>query len=421
MPELSTPKLAPKQPAAQPSHRPQPARSQTIIEMPRNHPAGSSRPQTQPNEALPPAADSVRRWRADELTNLHLKVALLAGAVRTGWHRAGTGESGLEFHDYRPYRAGDDLRAIDWRAFGRHERLIVRRAAHLGEITLDVRLDASTSMAFAGLPTSPTVATTPEATSSKWQVAASLAGALAWLAIRQGDRCGIAISAGAAVPSAPHHAATGGNAPAAPARLGDWRRLPAGSGPAHLARILDRIEHTRPAGIATMAQLAAPNPLGHSGRPPATGAAPLDRHRLTIILTDGLEPAGLIIEAARGLARASGSRVALVRVLTAAEAEGAGLADRIGSPDGALEVCDPEHLADHPEDATTAHRGGAVAGSTRLEPHAYRRLMEHHQRLLWHGLAAARIPAIEVRTETPLLASLTRVLAALAVPSPGGR
>lgn len=68
----------------------------------------------------------------------------IAGA-RTGTSAG----SSLEFHDYRDYHPGDDVRLIDWNVFARSDRETIRR--HREEISpvLDLKLDDSGSMDFA--------------------------------------------------------------------------------------------------------------------------------------------------------------------------------------------------------------------------------------------------------------------------------
>lgn len=62
-------------------------------------------------------------------------------------NRAG---SSLEFMDHREYQPGDDLRRIDWSAFGRFDRLTVKLYREEVSPHLDLLLDASRSMALDG-------------------------------------------------------------------------------------------------------------------------------------------------------------------------------------------------------------------------------------------------------------------------------
>lgn len=54
----------------------------------------------------------------------------------------------LEFMDYRSYEPGDDLRHIDWNAYGRTDRLIVKRFENEIQPQVDILLDTSRSMAI---------------------------------------------------------------------------------------------------------------------------------------------------------------------------------------------------------------------------------------------------------------------------------
>ena len=56
----------------------------------------------------------------------------------------------VEFHDFRPYQPGDELRAVDWRVYARTGRVMTR--LYQAERTIDVHvlLDTSRSMAVGG-------------------------------------------------------------------------------------------------------------------------------------------------------------------------------------------------------------------------------------------------------------------------------
>ena len=58
--------------------------------------------------------------------------------------------SSVEFQDFRSYQPGDELRAVDWRAYARSRRLVTR--LYRAERTIDVHvvLDVSPSMGLAG-------------------------------------------------------------------------------------------------------------------------------------------------------------------------------------------------------------------------------------------------------------------------------
>jgi uncharacterized protein (DUF58 family) len=84
----------------------------------------------------------------------------------------------LEFADFRAYVPGDDFRRVDWNAYARHERLIIRLHSADEDVTLTVWIDTSASMTY-GEP-------------SKLRAAASLAAALGYVALGTYDRACVA-------------------------------------------------------------------------------------------------------------------------------------------------------------------------------------------------------------------------------------
>ncbi len=65
--------------------------------------------------------------------------------------RVGRGSgNALEFAEYREYRAGDDLRRLDWQVFARSEKLMVKLFSQEIDPRCDIICDASASMAVHG-------------------------------------------------------------------------------------------------------------------------------------------------------------------------------------------------------------------------------------------------------------------------------
>jgi uncharacterized protein (DUF58 family) len=82
----------------------------------------------------------------DRLAVLDVGVRRAAGGGRIGERAAGVAGAGTIFHEHRTYSPGDDLRYVDWNAYGRLRSLHVK-VFELEE-NLDVRLlvDATASM-----------------------------------------------------------------------------------------------------------------------------------------------------------------------------------------------------------------------------------------------------------------------------------
>jgi uncharacterized protein (DUF58 family) len=107
-----------------------------------------------------------------------------AGASAGQWRSRTTGSS-IEFADYRTYTPGDDYRRIDWNAYARLERLFMRLYRAEENLSLSVLVDTSQSMAW-GRP-------------SKARLAAQLAGALSFIAVRTEERVDIAACRGGGI------------------------------------------------------------------------------------------------------------------------------------------------------------------------------------------------------------------------------
>lgn len=98
------------------------------------------------------------------------------------------GRSG-EFADYRQYMPGDDVGAIDWKVYGRSDRLYIKRHEHESDMTVRVVVDASASMAYTG-----TDETAKPAAVSKFDHAAKLAASIAFVVAHQRDGVGVTLA-----------------------------------------------------------------------------------------------------------------------------------------------------------------------------------------------------------------------------------
>ena len=136
----------------------------------------------------------------------------MVGTV-SGRHASPHRGSSVEFAEYRKYVPGDDLRRLDWRAFGRSDRHYVKEYEADTNLRLCLVLDTSGSMDYAS------------AGIAKIEYARRIAAALGYLASQQGDAVGITCVADGIV-----------------------RSLPPRRSPAHLRLVFDVLEEARPAG-----------------------------------------------------------------------------------------------------------------------------------------------------------------------------
>ena len=110
-----------------------------------------------------------------KLDRLHLSVrrSLSTRPGNTPMPRGAQG-SGIEIESYKAYGAGDDLRHLDWNAYGRLDQLLIKTFRAEREAPLHVFVDASASM---GVP----------ADDNKLAFALGLAASLAYVSLRNND------------------------------------------------------------------------------------------------------------------------------------------------------------------------------------------------------------------------------------------
>ncbi|MEW9701641.1 DUF58 domain-containing protein [Paenibacillus sp. SI8] len=89
-----------------------------------------------------------------------------------GKRRSSAYGSSLEFADYRLYAPGDDTRQLDWHAYGRTGRPFIKLFMDEQELRVNLCLDATKSMDFAG----------------KWEYARQLAAAIGYTSLNRYDR-----------------------------------------------------------------------------------------------------------------------------------------------------------------------------------------------------------------------------------------
>jgi uncharacterized protein (DUF58 family) len=97
----------------------------------------------------------------------------------------------VEFAEYRKYVPGDDLRRLDWRAYGRSDRFYVKEFEADTNLRCCLVVDTSGSMDFGSNGT------------TKLEYARKIAGSLGYLAIQQGDAVGLSCVAKGLVQSVP--------------------------------------------------------------------------------------------------------------------------------------------------------------------------------------------------------------------------
>ncbi|MBQ6135846.1 MAG: DUF58 domain-containing protein [Kiritimatiellae bacterium] len=97
---------------------------------------------------------SYMKWLPPSTTATITRCELFGRTMKSGFisgrHRSPKKGNSVEFAEHRQYMPGDDLRTLDWKVFGRKDRLYVRQYEEETNLRATVLLDASGSMAYAG-------------------------------------------------------------------------------------------------------------------------------------------------------------------------------------------------------------------------------------------------------------------------------
>jgi uncharacterized protein (DUF58 family) len=128
------------------------------------------------------------------LDGLELRARGVVEGFLSGLHRSPFVGFSVEFASHREYAPGDDLRHVNWKLYARQRRLYVKEFDAETNLNLYLLLDVSGSMTCANGPC------------SKFDYGATLAAALAHLALRQRDAAGITLFADEVVDHVPSKA-----------------------------------------------------------------------------------------------------------------------------------------------------------------------------------------------------------------------
>lgn len=136
----------------------------------------------------------------------------MQGAL-SGRHASPHRGSSVEFAEYRRYVPGDDVRRLDWRAYGRTDRFYVKEFEADTNLRCCLIVDTSGSMDFGSIG------------ETKIEYARKIAGTIGYLALQQGDAVGLSCVADGII-----------------------KNIPPKRNPAHLMRVFDILEKAKPSG-----------------------------------------------------------------------------------------------------------------------------------------------------------------------------
>jgi uncharacterized protein (DUF58 family) len=218
-----------------------------------------------------------------KLEQIHLITRRIFRGERRADRRSRQTGASLEFADYREYAPGDELRSIDWPAYGRFERLFIKLYEQEQDLPVSFLIDASASMRWRPA--------TSASSFSKFDQSRRIAAALAYITLVHLDAAGL------------YYLADG---------IEDELRLARGRSQFH--RVLEFLRGNPPAGLPTS---LARSVLAFTQRSQRGG--------MVFLLSDFLDPAGY--EEALGMLHHAHFEVHALQILESAEIAPADVGD----------------------------------------------------------------------------------------------
>ena len=111
----------------------------------------------------------------NKLKTMSLQIKVLTEGGQSGVRRSKAKGTSVEFSDFREYNIGDDIRRIDWNAYGRFEKLFIKLFVEEKEANINIYIDCSKSMDF----------------EEKREVTLKISAVLAYLALNNQDKVNI--------------------------------------------------------------------------------------------------------------------------------------------------------------------------------------------------------------------------------------
>jgi uncharacterized protein (DUF58 family) len=115
------------------------------------------------------------------LEGLQLRARLIVEGYVSGVHRSPYQGFSIEFAEHREYAPGDDLRYVDWKVFGRTDKIYLKQFEEETNQICNLLLDTSESMRYQSA----------DAPMSKLEYAQCAAAALSYLILQQQDSVGL--------------------------------------------------------------------------------------------------------------------------------------------------------------------------------------------------------------------------------------
>ncbi|MCH8306427.1 MAG: DUF58 domain-containing protein, partial [Candidatus Marinimicrobia bacterium] len=111
--------------------------------------------------------------------NMYIRARLIVEGFITGLHRSPYHGFSVEFSEHRQYMPGDEPKHIDWKLYGKTDRLYIKQFEEETNLKAYILLDSSASMNYSSEGI------------SKLEFASYIAASLAYLMLKQRDAVGL--------------------------------------------------------------------------------------------------------------------------------------------------------------------------------------------------------------------------------------
>jgi uncharacterized protein (DUF58 family) len=128
--------------------------------------------------AMPDSKRFLHPEAIKRISRLELRARHIVEGFLSGMHRSPYFGQSVEFLQHREYTVGDDLRHVDWKVWGRQDRLYVKQYEEETNLRCTLLVDVSASMAYGS------------GALNKYEYTCTLAGSLAYLVLLQHDAVG---------------------------------------------------------------------------------------------------------------------------------------------------------------------------------------------------------------------------------------
>ncbi|MDX9912846.1 MAG: DUF58 domain-containing protein [Phycisphaerales bacterium] len=136
------------------------------------------------------------------LSTMELRAKMIVEGVMSGQHRSPHHGFSVEFAQHRAYVPGDDIRHLDWKVFGRTDKLHLKQFQQETNLDVVLMVDSSGSMSYGSRLFSEASGTGQKTNPrgrpnwTKYDHSTALAAAISYITLRQGDRVGLSVFAG---------------------------------------------------------------------------------------------------------------------------------------------------------------------------------------------------------------------------------